>query len=288
MRAANRVLESVPVMAKHVKTAVIPAAGLGTRWLPQSLAMPKELIPLVDRPVLHYVVEEAAAARIRRIVLVIAPGKEAMLNYFTHPKKLVDHLKAEGRLHEIEPLLTLLRRVEVCAVYQDEPRGLGHAILCARDEVGSDPFAVLLPDEVFDGDPTPLSQLLPAAGADDGAVSLLEVPKAEVGNYGIVEAQPEGEFLRVWQAVEKPKPEKAPSRLALVGRYVLPADTFKILEKCEPSENGEIQLTSALAKLASQGRLLGARVECKRFDTGQPRVWFEANEYFGKKIYGQK
>ena len=286
MRAANPVLESGPEMAKHVKTAVIPAAGLGTRWLPQSLAAPKELVPIVDRPVLHYVVEEAAAARIRRIILVIAPGKEAMLNYFTRPDKLVEKLKAERRLHEIEPLLTLLRRVEVCAVYQDEPRGLGHAVLCARDEVGNDPFAVMLPDEVFDGDPSPLSQLIPAAGADDGSVSLLEVPKAEVGNYGIVEAQKEGELLRVWQAVEKPKPEKAPSRLALVGRYVLPGDTFKILEKSEPSAGGEIQLTSALAKLAAQGRLLGAQVKCRRFDAGQPQGWYAANEYFGKKIYG--
>ena len=273
-------------MAIHVQTAVIPAAGLGTRWLPQSLAAPKELVPIVDRPVLHYVVEEAAAARIRRIVLVISPGKEALVNYFSRPEKLVESLKQSGRLAEIEPLLTLLRRVEVCAVYQDEPRGLGHAVLCAREEVGEGPFAVLLPDELFDGKPQPLRQLLDAAGKGEGAVSLLEVPAKEVSSYGIVGGDVEGKLLRIRKAVEKPKPSQAPSRLALVGRYVLPFDVFEYLRAGKPGANGEIQLTSALAQLAAQGRLLGATVGCTRFDAGQPRGWLAANEYFGRQRFG--
>lgn len=272
-------------MAIHVQTAVIPAAGLGTRWLPQSLAAPKELVPIIDRPVLHYVVEEAAAARIRRIVLVISPGKEALVNYFSRPEGLVEMLKKDGRLSEIEPLLTLLRRVEVCAVYQDEPRGLGHAILCARDEVGDGPFAVLLPDELFDGKPQPLRQLLDAATEKDAAVSLLEVPAGEVSNYGIVAGKKEGKLLRIARAVEKPTRRAAPSRLALVGRYVLPADTFELLRSTSPDSKGEIQLTPALARLAAQARLLGATVRCKRFDAGQPRGWFEANQHFGKQHF---
>lgn len=273
-------------MAKHVSTAIIPAAGLGTRWLPQSLAAPKELVPIVDRPVIHHVVEEAAAVRIRRIVLVIAPGKESLVNYFTRPNDLVETLKDKGRLSLIEPLLTLLRRIEVCAVYQDDPRGLGHAILCARDEVGDSSFAVLLPDEIFDGKPEPLTQLVHAAGAANGAVSLLEVPEQDVSQYGIVGGRREGKLFRIAQAVEKPPRAKAPSQLALVGRYVLPPDTFDILAKGTPDKSGEIQLTPALNRLAAQGRLVGAPVECERFDAGQPEGWLAANEHFGRQRFG--
>lgn len=271
-----------------IRKVVIPAAGLGTRMLPQTWATPKELLPIVDRPILHLVCEEAARAGMSDIVLIVSPGKESVAEYFDRPIALEETLAVRGKIQFLKPLLELQAKVRVKVVSQEKPLGLGHAILCARPVVGEESFAVLLPDEIFDGEPTPFEQLAVqrnAAAEDTGSVALMEVPRERTSRYGIVYGKAkEGRFY-IDGAVEKPDPESAPSNLAIVGRYLLPSDTFAILERVKPGAGGEIQLTDALAELARQGRLIGTRISNRRFDTGSPAGWLAANEYFSKKRY---
>ncbi|MEW6775184.1 MAG: sugar phosphate nucleotidyltransferase, partial [Bdellovibrionota bacterium] len=187
------------------------------------------------------------------------------------------------------PLVSLQRRVRIRAVVQREPKGLGHAILCARKAVGGEPFAVLLPDEIFDGEASPTEELLEVAASNPGAAlaAVVRVPRAETRRYGIVDAKRQGEVYKVRRAVEKPEPAKAPSTLALVGRYVLPPDVFGLLAASRPSGGRELHLTTALDALARQGRFFVLPTQCRRFDTGNPKGWLTANLHFGRRILGE-
>ncbi len=266
------------------RTVVIPAAGLGTHWLPQTWVTPKELLPIVDRPLLHWVVQGALTAGLTRVVLVIAPGKEAVARYFNRPADLEAHLRSQGRSELLDSLLDLQARIEVLTAVQERPLGLGHAVLQARKLVGDEPFGVLLPDELFE-DEHPLVALVKNMPDEQTAMlAVREVLLEDTSKYGIVAGKDEGGLFRVERAVEKPRPADAPSRLAIVGRYILPADTFEILESLKPGANGEVQLTDALSRLAEQGRVAAVRTETLRFDTGRPEGWLAANLHFARKM----
>jgi UTP--glucose-1-phosphate uridylyltransferase len=255
-----------------VRTAILPAAGLGTRFLPATKSVPKELLPLLDRPCIDYIVAEAAAAGIERIVLVTSRGKDALADFFDRSPSLEAHLRATGKLALLDRVLEVCGRSEVVTVRQQQTLGLGHAVWCARAAVGGEPFAVMLGDEVIFSQTPALGQLLRIhREAPDGSavIALMEVATEETRRYGICAGTWLDEArMRVQAMVEKPDPAHAPSRHAIVGRYILPPDVLDILAQTPPGSGGEIQLTDALAVLAGQGRVIGARFEGERHDTG--------------------
>lgn len=253
----------------QVKKAVIPAAGLGTRFLPATKAQPKEMLPLVDTPIIQYVVEEALGAGIRDILLVTGKNKRAIEDHFDRAAELESHLKQSDKDH----LLDLIQQEDSAFVHyvrQPEPRGLGHAVLMARHHVGREPFAVLLGDEVFVGEQPCLGELVEVAARVGGSViAVVPVTPQEVSRYGVVDAEEVSPGLyRVRDLVEKPRPEEAPSHLAIVGRYVLDAEVFAILEHQPPGFGGEIQLTDALRELARRQPLYAYRPRAARYDVG--------------------
>jgi len=262
----------------RVRKAVFPAAGLGTRFLPVTKAVPKEMLPLLDRPCIEYVVAEAVEAGMDEVILVSSRGKAAMEDYFDRSPALEATLEAAGK----SALLAEVRRVaamaKVVTVRQQEQRGLGHAVLAARAAVGNEPFAVLLGDDIIDA-PTPaVGQLAREQERTGGCVvALREVPRSETRRYGICAGEMERpDLMRIRAMVEKPRPEEAPSTFSIVGRYVLPPEIFAILEETRPGAGGEIQLTDALAVLASRGQAWGLAFEGLRFDTGNPLGLLEA------------
>jgi UTP--glucose-1-phosphate uridylyltransferase len=267
-----------------VRTAVIPAAGLGTRFLPVTKAVPKEMLPLVDRPCIEYIVAEAVEAGIERIVLVSATGKEAMVDYFGPNPHLEAHLEATGKGVELAEVRRISNMAEIVVVLQEEAKGLGHAVYTARECVGDAPFAVLLGDDIMDSDPPAISQLIAAHNVDQAVVGLLEVPLEDTRRYGIC-AGPfdEAGRMQVREMVEKPEPADAPSRFGIVGRYVLPPDIFEILGQTKPGRGGEIQLTDALATLASQGRVTGVPLFGTRLDTGNVMGLLRATLHYARK-----
>lgn len=261
-----------------VRKAVIPAAGLGTRFLPATKAQPKEMLPIVDTPVIQKVVEEAAAAGIETVLIVTGRGKRAIEDHFDVSVELELHLRRDGKADLLERIRAIPSLVDVYFVRQPEPRGLGDAVATARAFVGEEPFAVLLGDELFHGEAPCIGQLM-AQYARVGAsvVGLREVDPGEVDRYGVVDA--EAVAPRLWRArdlVEKPRPEAAPSRLAIVGRYVLEPDVFEALAATRPGVGGEIQLTDALRLLAARGRVYGYEVEGERYDVGNKMGFLRA------------
>lgn len=268
-------------MSQVIHTAVLPVAGFGTRFLPVTKAVPKEMLPLLDRPCIEYAVVEAVAAGIERVVMVTTHGKEALPDYFDVNPELERHLADQGKLE----LLTMVRQlndlVDVVTVRQRDTRGLGHAVLSARAAVGDEPFAVLLADDVIDADRPVLGQLMAAWEPTRAAVALMDVPRDQTRHYGVCA----GPWLApgrmdVQRMVEKPDPQDAPSTLAIVGRYLLPPDIFDVLEATPRGAANEYQLTDALAALASQGRVTGVVFEGRRFDAGGVLGWLEANLHF--------
>ena len=258
-------------MCAAIRKAVIPAAGLGTRFLPVTRSVPKELLPILDRPMLQYVVEEAAEAGVTDVIVVTSPGKESVAEYFRPRPDL------ETRLAEDAQLLQKVRSgadlADVSFVIQEEPLGLGHAVLTAREAVGDEPFAVILPDDIVDHTPGVLSQMMAAvAGEDDAAAVAVErVPWELVHNYGVVDSEPAGEGRhRVNGLVEKPPPGTAPSNLSIVGRYLLPAQVFDCLERTPPGARGEIQLTDGLALLMEDMAVYACEFDGIRYDGGNP------------------
>jgi UTP--glucose-1-phosphate uridylyltransferase len=260
-------------------------AGLGTRFLPATKAQPKEMLPLVDKPVIQYVVEEAIHAGIENIILVTGRGKQAIENHFDVAFELEDTLSRRGKTDELAEVQSITRLGQFAYVRQGEPLGLGHAVLCADITVGSEPFALLLGDDVFDEANPALGALIAAFEATGkSVVGVQEVPLAHVSRYGIVNAPgPEGPWWPVDHIVEKPDPEQAPSRWAVVGRYVLKPEIFNYLRKVKPGVGGEYQLTDALAALAAQGQLVAARIPARRYDTGDKLDYLKANVEFGLK-----
>ena len=258
-------------MCATVRKAVIPAAGLGTRFLPVTRSVPKELLPILDRPMLQYVVEEAAEAGITDVIVVTSPGKEGIAEYFRPRPDLEERLAEDAQL--LQKVRSGANLADVSFVIQHEPLGLGHAVLTAREAVGDEPFAVILPDDIVDHSPGVLSQMMAAVTGEDGAaaVAVESVPWELVQNYGVVDSEPSGEGRhRVHGLVEKPPAGTAPSNLSIVGRYLLPAQVFDCLERTPPGARGEIQLTDGLALLMENVAVYACEFEGTRYDGGNP------------------
>lgn len=271
---------------RKVRKAVIPAAGLGTRFLPASKAVPKEMLPVVDKPILQYIVEEAAASGIEQVILVTGRQKTAMEDHFDVSCELEDALAKRGKTELLELCVKLRELLEVVAVRQHEPRGLGHAILCARGVVGDEPFAVMLPDDLVDGEGRPgLGQLIDVYEKyGEAVVGLIEVPAHQISWYGIVKREPVAPHLyRVWDMIEKPQPEAAPSNLGIVARYVFPPEIFRAIAETRPGWGGEIQITDAIRKLAEERPVYGWVFQGPRFDAGDKLGFLEATLHYALK-----
>ena len=267
----------------QAKKAVIPAAGLGTRFLPITKSVPKELLPILDKPMLQYVVEEAAEAGIEEVVIVTARGKESIAAYF-QPR-----LDLEGRLAETgtNDLLQTIRHVsslaDVSFVIQEEPLGLGHAVLTARDAVGEEPFVVILPDDIIDHQPGAIAQMLDISTRyEAGVIAVEKVSWEVIHNYGVVDAvQKVSRTHQVNGLVEKPAREQAPSNLSIVGRYILPPDIFDCLERTPPGAKGEIQLTDGIQELLGFQEIYAYEFQGTRYDGGTPLGLLRASLEFG-------
>jgi UTP--glucose-1-phosphate uridylyltransferase len=262
----------------QVKKAVFPVAGLGTRFLPATKASPKEMLPLIDKPLVQYVVEEAVAAGIEQILFVTGRGKRALEDHFDIAFELEALLYDKGKDAELSQVREIAELVDIFYVRQKQALGLGHAILCARDFVGLEPFAVLLGDDIIDAERPCLAQLLDVYRKYRGPVLALEqVPHQAISSYGCVRATHIlDQVYEVTDLVEKPKPEDAPSDLAIIGRYILTPDIFPILERQEPGKGGEIQLTDAILALSREEAIYGCRFEGKRHDCGDKLGFLKA------------
>jgi len=266
-------------MIKPVRKAIFPVGGRGTRFLPATKAVPKEMLPVVDKPLLQYAVDEALAAGIEQMIFVTARGKGSLEEYFDVAGELVAELKAKGKAAELAVLdATQLEPGRVAYVRQQEPAGLGHAVWCARLITGDEPFAVLLPDDLVYG-PSCLKQMVEAYNRVGGNVIAVEqVPRDRTGSYGIVTpGATHGNLTEVVGLVEKPKPEVAPSTLAVIGRYILQPEVMTILSEGKRGAGGEIQLTDAMAQLIGQQPFHGLAFEGTRFDCGDKAGHITAN-----------
>ncbi len=268
-----------------IRVAVFPAAGLGTRFLPATKAQPKEMLPLVDRPLIQYVVEEARDAGIERIVIVTGRGKNAIEDHFDTSFELETMLQERGK----EDLLAEVREVSdmipVSYVRQKQALGLGHAVLQAKDLVGRQPFAVMLGDDIVDSDVPCIGQMIRLyERRGNPVIALQEVPHAETRQYGIVAGRTiEDRVVEITDMVEKPPPEKAPSNLAIIGRYLLPPEIFDILEETRSDVGGEIQITSALKTLLDRRPIDGYLFEGRRYDAGDKLGFLKATVEFALK-----
>jgi len=266
-----------------VRKGVFPAAGLGTRFLPATKAQPKEMMPLVDKPTIQYVVEEAVASGLSDLVIVTGRGKRAIEDHFDAAFELEYYLNDRGKVEELAQIKTISEMASVCYVRQKEPLGLGHAILCARSLVGEEPFAVFLGDDIIGSAPVPcMRQLLDVFERYDGPVIAVErVPRERIHQYGVIAAKPlEGNVYEIMDLVEKPKAEEAPSDLAIIGRYVLTPDLFDLLAVTAPDRRGEIQLTDALRRLRDRRPMYAVAFEGKRYDTGDKLGFLKATVEF--------
>jgi UTP--glucose-1-phosphate uridylyltransferase len=267
----------------HVRKAVFPAAGLGTRFLPATKAQPKEMLPLVDKPTIQYVVEEAVASGLSDIIIVTGRGKRAIEDHFDASFELEYYLSDRGKLEELEQIRTISALASVSYVRQKEPLGLGHAILCTRALVGDEPFAVFLGDDIIGGAPTPcMRQLLDVFARHGGPVIAVErVPRERIHQYGVIAGRNVGG--RVWEItdlVEKPRAEEAPSDLAIIGRYVLTPDLFEILATTAADRRGEVQLTDGLRTLRRDRPMYAVEFEGRRYDTGDKLGFLKATVEF--------
>jgi UTP--glucose-1-phosphate uridylyltransferase len=268
-----------------VRKAVFPAAGLGTRFLPATKAQPKEMLPLVDKPTIQYVVEEAVASGLSDIIIVTGRNKRAIEDHFDAAFELEYYLNDRGKTEELAQIKTISELASVCYVRQKEPLGLGHAVLVARHAVGPDWFGVMLGDDLVDSDDPAIGQLVRIAQRTrKAAVALMPVPESQVHLYGVAAGRAlDGGHIEVERIVEKPPREQAPSNLAVIGRYVLPPDVFDILARLKPGAGGEIQLTDGLAVLAQQNRLVGVRCSGTRHDAGDRLGYLQANIAYALK-----
>jgi UTP--glucose-1-phosphate uridylyltransferase len=265
-------------MASKVRKAVLPVAGLGTRLLPATKSIPKEMLTIVDRPLIQYAVDEAREAGIEQMIFVTGRGKSTLVDYFDSAYELEATLRQKGKsLDALEP--SRARFGEIVTVRQQQPLGLGHAVWCAREIVGDEPFAVLLPDELMFGRPNCLAQMVEAYGAVGGnLVAALEVPDSETHKYGVVDpGSTEGQLTEVRGLIEKPAPGTAPSNLMLPGRYILQPEVMHALDAQETGAGGEIQLTDALAKLIGRQPFHAYRFEGERYDCGGAAGFVIAN-----------
>jgi UTP--glucose-1-phosphate uridylyltransferase len=261
-----------------VKKAVFPVAGLGTRFLPATKSSPKEMLPLIDKPLVQYVVEEAVASGIEQILFVTGRGKRAIEDHFDISIELETHLQEKGKNKTLQAVREIADLLDIFYVRQKKALGLGHAILCARDFVGNEPFAVLLGDDIIDSERPCLRQLLDTFDSFQRSVLALEkVPMENISSYGCVRANEVSDrVFEVVDMVEKPKQEEAPSDMAIIGRYVLTPRIFGILEQQEPGKGGEIQLTDAILKLSREEKVYGCLFEGLRHDCGDKLGFLKA------------
>jgi UTP--glucose-1-phosphate uridylyltransferase len=267
---------------KQVRKAVFPAAGLGTRFLPATKAQPKEMLPLVDKPIIQYGVEEAVASGANTIILVTGRGKNAIEDHFDVAIELETFLEARGKKDMVAEIRTISKSAQIAYVRQGEPLGLGHAVLVARTLVGDEPFAVILADDVIDAEPPAIRQMIDVFEEVDGPVLAIEqVPRDSVSSYGIIDAEEiRPGVYRIRDMVEKPPVSEAPSDLAIIGRYVLTPDIFPALEATASDRTGEIQLTNGLRRLLKSRPIYGCRVSGVRHDTGNKLGFLKAVVYF--------
>ncbi len=272
-------------MSRQITKAVIPAAGLGTRFLPATKASPKEMLPLVDKPLIQYVVEEAVSAGIREIIIITGRGKRAIEDHFDISFELEETLRQNGKLELMESLRKISDMADFCYIRQRQALGLGHAILSAKNLVGDEAFAVLLGDDIIDHSTSALQQMMDIYQKNPAPViGIQKVPKSEVRQYGIIDAQTTVDGLyKINDLVEKPSPKEAPSNLAVIGRYILTPEIFGLLEKTKPGKNNEIQLTDALKELARLRTMYGYVIQGKRFDAGDKLGFLKATVEMGLK-----
>ncbi|HXK72212.1 MAG TPA: UTP--glucose-1-phosphate uridylyltransferase GalU [Clostridia bacterium] len=264
---------------KKIRKAIIPAAGLGTRFLPATKATPKEMLPVVDTPTIQYIVQEAALSGIEDIVIISGRGKRAIEDHFDKSYELEDILLKHNKTEELEQIRNISQMANIYYIRQKEAKGLGHAILCAKTFIGHEPFAVLLGDDLVYSDKPCLSQLIEAYEKYDASiVGVQKVPKDKVNLYGIIDGNPiQPKVMKVKDMVEKPDYEHAPSNTAILGRYILSPEIFDVLEKQKPGKNGEIQLTDALRSLLEIQDIYSYEFEGIRYDLGDKLGFLEAN-----------
>lgn len=266
-------------MIKPLKKAVLPVAGLGTRFLPATKAMPKEMLPVVDKPLIQYAIDEARAAGIEEFCLITARGKDNLIDYFDVAYELEATLRGRNKVSAIEALeSSSVEAGSLVAVRQQNPLGLGHAIWCARNFIGTDPFAILLPDDIVKGGRSCVAQLADVYHQTGGNVlAVNEVPPEWTDRYGVLlPGEDDGKRVEVKGLVEKPAPEDAPSNLAIIGRYILTADVLEPLSHLKQGVGGEVQLTDAMAELIGKVPFHGLRYEGTRFDCGNKLGFLEA------------
>jgi UTP--glucose-1-phosphate uridylyltransferase len=270
-------------MARRVRKAVFPVGGMGTRFLPATKAMPKEMLPVVDKPLIQYAVEEAAAAGVEHFIFVTGRGKNALEDHFDHNPELEKALKERGKIDILEALTSWMPKSgQISYTRQTEPLGLGHAVWCARDLVEGEPFAVLLPDDLILSK-TPVLKQMVAVHTEVGGhvVAVQDVPREQTNRYGILVVEKDnGRTAEASGLVEKPKPEVAPSTLSIIGRYILHPAVFDVLDRQEKGAGGEIQLTDAISQTIGMVPFHGLRFEGRRFDCGDKVGWLEANIAF--------
>ena len=271
-------------MAQRIRKAVFPVGGLGTRFLPATKSMPKEMLPVVDRPLIQYAVEEAQAAGIEEFIFVTGRSKTAIEDHFDHSYELEDTLRERGKEAQIIAVNSWMPSPgQVAYTRQQVPLGLGHAVWCARNLVGEEPFAVLLADDLILAEKPCLAQMVEAQAQTDGnVVAIMEVPHAHTNRYGVLDIESEeGRLVKMKGVVEKPEPAKAPSNLSIVGRYILQPEVFDHLERVGRGAGNEIQLTDALAELIRGNKPFhGLRFEGTRFDCGDKVGFLQANIAF--------
>lgn len=272
---------------RPLRKAIFPVAGLGSRFLPATKSIPKEMLTVVDRPLIQYAVDEAVEAGIEMLIFVTGRSKRAIADYFDRNPELEAELEAKGKIEALEIVRNVIPpHVKCVFVRQSHPLDLGHAVLCGADLIGDEPFAVLLPDDLIDGAPKgALAQMADVHRKTQKAVlAVEEVPLSEVHKYGVIKpADPDVYPLAIEGIVEKPSPEEAPSNWSVVGRYILTPDVMEALKTQAPGTGGEIQLTDAIARCVPSGQFVGHPFHGKRFDCGGKRGFLEANMHFGVK-----
>jgi len=273
-------------MSGRIRKAIFPAAGLGTRFLPATKAQPKEMLVLVDKPVIQYGVEEAVQSGVENIVIVTGRGKNAIEDHFDVAVELESYLEQRGKTAQLEEIRKITQLINVSYVRQGEPLGLGHAVLVTQNLVGDEPFAVILGDDVIDADPPALKQMIDVFARVDGPVLAVErVPAEDVSSYGIVKIDEAAPNLgrgvhRITDLVEKPRREEAPSNLAIIGRYILTPDIFASLKATTSDRTGEIQLTNGLRHLLRSRPIYACEIDGVRHDTGNKLGFLKAVVYF--------
>jgi UTP--glucose-1-phosphate uridylyltransferase len=274
-------------MSRTVRKAVFPAAGLGTRFLPATKAVPKEMLALVDKPVIQYGVEEAIASGIEHIIIVTGRGKGVMEDHFDFTPELDAALERKGKTELLKVSRDAATLARISFVRQKEPLGLGHAVLCAKELVGDEPFAVILPDDVIDADPPCLKQMIDVFNENGGSVlATMTVDGPGISAYGVLAGSLDASHPRLYNCtgmVEKPRFEDAPSSQAIIGRYILTPRIFELLEQTEPGAIGEIQLTDGIKALLSHEKVFGYNFEGRRFDTGDKFGMLQATVEFALK-----